>query len=121
MKQSGFTLVELIATIVVIGLIAMFALPQVLNQYSNHTEELSQQQLDLISESARTYVLDNASKYPKTTDSYCITLEEMVNDGALDSGFVRQTLGDDYNDAYHVVATYKGSAVSIQVVEGKCS
>ena len=59
MNQKGFTLVELLAVIIVIGLLASFALPQVLNQFNNNAGKLSEKQKNLIEESAYSYLLEN--------------------------------------------------------------
>ncbi len=119
MGKKGFTLVELIATIVVIGLLSALALPQILNQYANSTEELSKQQLQLIEESARSYVLSHASKFPNDGSTYCISLEEMVQAGAMDEGFAKQNWGDSYNSTAYIEATYQQSNLSIQLMSGK--
>ncbi len=121
-KEKGFTLVELIATIVIIGLIALFALPQVLNQYSNHTEELSKQQEDMIVETARSYVLENGGKYPNKGggENYCISMQEMINAGALDIHIAEHTFGKENYKNYKVTASYKGSSVSVSLSSGSC-
>lgn len=88
MNKHGFTLVELLAVIIVIGLIASFALPQILNQFSNQTGELSEQQKDLVLESAYSYILENEGKFKGKTG--CITLDELQNADALDKSFAKQ-------------------------------
>ena len=120
--EKGFTLVELIATIVVIGLIAAFALPQVLNQFNNHQEELSKQQEELILESARSYVLENASKFPNAGDGkiYCISLSEMVTAEALEESIAKSLFGDSYATAKHFNASYQGSSIRVSLADGTC-
>ena len=121
--EKGFTLVELIATIVVIGLLAALALPQVMNQFSNHQEELSTQQKELILESARSYVLENASKYPNNggEENYCISLQEMVQAESLEESIAKSLFGDSYNTVKHFVASYQGSSVQVSLDDGACS
>ena len=95
MNQKGFTLVELLAVIIVIGLLASFALPQVLNQFNNNAGKLSEQQKNLIEESAYSYLLENESKYKNATKK-CVTIKQLVTDDALDETFAKQVFGDDY-------------------------
>ena len=44
MNKKGFTLVELLAVILVISIITLIAMPQVLNQFSNYTGELDEKE-----------------------------------------------------------------------------
>ena len=63
LNRKGFTLVELLAVILVIALIATFALPQVLTQFSNNYEELSERQIQMIEEAGFVYVELNNDDY----------------------------------------------------------
>lgn len=120
MNQKGFTLVELLAVVIVIGLIAAFTLPQLVNQYSNETEELSEKQEELILETARAYVLENISSYPETSSSYCISIQSLIDAEALDLTITKQTLGDSYNSNYSIQASYQGTSVSVVLNRHAC-
>lgn len=117
MKKNGFTLVELLAVVIILALLAMFALPRVLNQFSNYREGLDEDQRQLIIEAARVYVNENVGKFlggtvtnPKT---YCIELETLVDDGALNKKFLDKTKFGDYI----VKVTYDTLKHKIDVVE----
>lgn len=87
MESRGFTLVELLAVIIVIGLIASFALPQVLNQFSNQTEELSNQQEELLKESVYSYILEHKGELG---NSGCFELKSLVDNDVVDENFAKQ-------------------------------
>lgn len=116
MNKRGFTLVELLAVIIVIGLIAAFALPQVLNQFSNQTGELSNQQKELLLESAYVYLSENAGDYQS---SGCITIKKLVEEDALESAFANQVYPDYRNTKDGIV--YSRNSETLEVSLGKCS
>lgn len=115
MDKRGFTLVELLAVIIVIGLLAVFALPQVLNQFSNHSEELSEQQKILLEESAYAYLSENVKEYP---ESGCITVSELVEKDAVDATFAEQIDSSYKTDNYGV--KYERVNGTLKVELGKC-
>ncbi len=57
-KNKGFTLVELLAVIVILGLIALIAVPIVLNNIKKTKEDLYNTQIELIKAGAVSYVTD---------------------------------------------------------------
>lgn len=115
MNEKGFTLVELLAVIIVIGLLALFALPQVLNQFSNHSEELSDQQKTLLEESAYAYLLENVKEYP---NSGCITVNKLVENDAVDATFAEQIDANYKTDKYGV--RYEHIRGTLKVEIGNC-
>lgn len=87
MREKGFTLVELLAVIIVIGLLATIALPQVLNQFSNRVEELTQDEIRLIEQGVGTHAMENGKLYKgKIT---CKTIKELVDDEVIDSNLAK--------------------------------
>ncbi len=58
-KNKGFTLVELLAVIVILGLISLIAVPAVLNNIKTTKEDLYNTQIDLIKAGAVGYVTDS--------------------------------------------------------------
>ena len=111
MKERGFTLVELLAVIIVIGLIASFALPQVLTQFSNNTGELSKQQEELLLESAYAYILENESQYKGKGG--CITVKDLVSANALDSKFAEQVYSSYQTSKDGVKYWYNGDTLKV--------
>lgn len=111
MNKKGFTLVELLAVIMIIAIIAAFALPRVLNQFSNNTGELEKKEKELLLNSARTYIEENKGEYigaDNVKTPFCLTIDQLVNSNNLNAGFAKDTLGNDYNSNY-----------SIQVIHNK--
>lgn len=68
MNKKGFTLIELIGSIIILVMIALIVFPSVLNtfnQKNNEIDEASQKTLKL---AALEYVNDNLNDYSKTSD-----------------------------------------------------
>ncbi len=116
MDNRGFTLVELLAVIIVIGLIASFALPQVLNQFSNNATELSKQQEELVLESAYSYILENEANY--SGHGGCITIKELVSADALDSKFAEQVYSNYLTSKNGVKYWYTNEILNVEL--GTC-
>lgn len=115
MNRKGFTLVELLAVILVIALIATFALPQILTQFSNNADNLSEKQKQMIEDAGLAYVESNNSDYAKKNS--CIKLDVLIKADYLNETFVKDALGNNYNSSYRLKVTHdedKGYTVKLQ-------
>ena len=96
MKEKGFTLTEIIAVLAVLGLLLAIALPQVLSQFRSQQEGMSEKQKDLIIESTRLYVEDNALNVPGA-EGCRFTFDTLVALDVLNQGFLDSvTFGGEY-------------------------
>lgn len=59
MKKNGFTLIELIATILILGVIAMIIVPITNNILIKSKEKLYNEQIDRIEKLAKEYAIEN--------------------------------------------------------------
>ena len=84
--KRGFTLVEMIAVILLMALISITVLPSILNQVNNKKEEISEASEKIIFSAASNYLNNKTITYPKLSgNTYCITLKELVQNGELSS------------------------------------
>lgn len=84
--KNGFTLVEMIAVILVMLLISIIVMPSILNQINNKKEEMSEVSIQLLKTSVNHYLERKTTTYPKKIgNTYCITLNEIVESGELSS------------------------------------
>lgn len=94
MKNKGFTLVELLGVIVVLGILALVTLPPIINQIKNMREKVSDSTLKLIYSSVDKYMANNRNSFPQVEDtSYCVSLEQLVNGGVLNEPIHDSTTG----------------------------
>lgn len=83
--KKGFTLVELLAVIVLIGLLSLIAIPIVDKLIKDSEEQLYQTQIDNIEAAARNYYADNIFDLPENIGEYIDkTICELENLGFLD-------------------------------------
>jgi len=82
MKSKGFTLIEVIAVILLIGLLTIMVIPSVINQVGNKSEEINDITKNMIFSATKLY-LDNNNI--EVTDTNCdITLQKLIDYGLLD-------------------------------------
>lgn len=84
MNKKGFTLIEVIATILVITIITLLVVPNILNGVNNKRKDISNTAKQMIYDATDMYVNENEATYPAVDDAvYCIKLETLVNSGKL--------------------------------------
>lgn len=82
-NDRGFTLVELMAVIVVLAIIALIASPMVMNTINNSKKKLSSEQIKTLEEAARLYAIKNG---PDTCE--CVTIATLQSEGYLEEGTI---------------------------------
>ncbi len=92
--KKGFTLVELLAVIVIVSLLALLILPNIMNQINSQRVEVDNLTKELISVATEQYMdmKSNDFKY-KDKDVYCITLQSLV-----DSKLLQDPIMDSNNE-----------------------
>lgn len=73
-RRSGFTLLELVVVIIVLGLLATIVAPQIIDRLSDAKSTTARTQIELLSVALDAYRLDNGA-YP-TTDQGLSALRE---------------------------------------------
>ena len=115
-KKNGFTLVELLATIVIIGMITMMAVPNVMKVISEKREKLYITTVSEIERIAGIYLTENPALYTTINNNgyVDITIDNLCNgkyttcpindprDNSEITGYVRVT-NEDGNYIYNFV------------------
>lgn len=95
MKKKGFTLVELLAVIILLGLLTFVVMPSVIGFIKEAKEKSYQQQLSNLKESAIRYVSDHTDIIDEIEKNgkYNISVNDLIT-----NGYVRKTKdGKIYN------------------------
>ena len=93
MKNKGFTLVELMAVIIILGLIAVIAVPIVTKILSNSKDELYERQVKEIEDAAKRWGVDNI--IDEEVNNYYVSLLDLRKEGYLESTTVIKNPKDD--------------------------
>ena len=84
MNKKGFTLIEIIATILVITVLTLLIVPNILNSVNNKRKDISSTAKQMIYAAADIYVNENEATFQALDDAvYCIKLETLVDSGKL--------------------------------------
>ncbi len=91
MKNKGFTLTELLGTIVILAIIALVAFPAVLGLLNNSQNETDEAMQNFAITAARNYVNDNMDSYPKALEGQTKTYSNLKIQTLLDEGYISST------------------------------
>lgn len=112
--KKGFTLIELICVIVLLGIIAMIAIPTINTAINNSKEKAYNEQIALIEDTAKTYTSKHSLKLPNQTSGskLCVSVAEMQKDGLLTSEAIQNpNYEEGSTDAKKKNKTFTGSVV----------
>lgn len=84
-KEDGFTLVELLAVIVILGIILAIAIPAIGNVIENSRNKAAEQDVLLIVDAARLYVVGENLESDTEADIAGITVKELIDKGYLEN------------------------------------
>ena len=106
MKQKGFSLLELLIVLAIIGLIASIAVPKYLNSMNKARWETSRQELKRVAEAFDQFNLDRGH-YPETAswDEIAVSDSILIKEGYIDKIPVTDKFENKY-EGYSKVDTY---------------
>ena len=107
MNKNGFTLVELIAVIVILGLLALIANSSVINVVKNSKSDLYNTQLKLIESAAESWGNDNLDKLPNDGECKYLTLANLKNYGLMEEKILNPKTNKEFSDDLYIKITSK--------------
>lgn len=100
-NNKGFTLTEVLAVIVILGILSTIGIVSVTNLRKKQETEFDQSQLALLKETAKSYFSDNKSLLPIVNNSTNIVyLKELIENNYLDSMLQYNKKSYDLNYSY---------------------
>lgn len=114
MNKKGFTLVELIGVVVILGLIALIAFPSLLNQINNSKKQISDSQKELIIAATKNYVEENKNEYANK-NSFEIDADTLVN-----NNYLNKEILESYKNKkkVKVIIVYKNNDYDVVIKNG---
>lgn len=106
MKKNGFTLIEIIAVIVIIGIIALITIPAVESLINNSKESLYNSQVKMIESAAKKWGLDNVNYLPDDKSNFsCINVDGLVAKGYLEGKVTNPINNEEMNGCVKITLT----------------
>lgn len=81
MKNKGFTLVELLGVIIIVGLLSLVIFPNIISSFFEVSNKLDDATKIVVVEAAKDYYENNRNKISNL--DYCITISTLQNEGLL--------------------------------------
>lgn len=85
MKKNGFTLVEMLAVIAVLGLLVSIIVPVVTNLLGDSEDALYQEQVNNVIVAAKQYMVLHSDLLPEQGSIASVTISELIDDGVIDN------------------------------------
>lgn len=121
MKKNGFTLIEIIAVIVIIGIIALITIPAVESLINNSKESLYNSQVKMIESAAKKWGLDNVNDLPDDKGDFrCINASYLVEKGYLE-GKVTNPINNEEMDGKVKITLTNFNQYKYEYVENECN
>ena len=106
MKNKGFTLVELIATLIVLSIVALIVVPNIYENIKEAKNGIKITQLESIVDSAKEWAADHITELSIEKDTY-VFLKYLQSGGYIDYNLYKNTDGEQYNDNLFILIESK--------------
>lgn len=105
--KKGFTLIEVLAVVTIIGLIFVIVIPKIINSLNNKKEDIDSTTNSMIINAAKMYVDDHNTKFDKINGStYCLPLTTLTKEKYLESPIKNVTDDKDITNIKSVKISY---------------
>ncbi len=121
MSRKGFTLVELLAVLVLLSVIMLVAFPSILGAFKSTDTKINENTKELLKANAKSYVNDNPSEQSKG----CVSIAKLISENYTQDPIanVKEEVSNDIKA--HWIIKYKcekGRCKDFEVVSnGECS
>ncbi len=105
LKKLGFTLVELLAVIVILAALALLTSTSIIKLLKGSKDDIYEVQVNLIIDAARAWANDNLNLLPDVDTCKYLTLDDLVNFGYLNSDIIDSRTNENMNDELKIKIT----------------
>lgn len=120
--KKGFTLVELLGAIVILGLIALIATPPIVNLVKKSDKTISENNLKLIYKAGLDYINEFQNNYSLTKNKkVCLSIQEIVDNGNLKDSFIKQQKIDTKKYTHYTVGDKMKLSYDLKLYNEGCN
>ncbi len=101
----AFTLIELLAVIIILSLLALLVSTSVTKMLKDSKEDMSSIQVELIKSAAEMWGSANIDKIPKANECGYITLKDLKDFGVIDSKVIDSNTNNEIDDDLKIKIT----------------
>lgn len=112
MKNKAFTLVELIAVVAILGLIALVVYPAVGSVIKNAREQTYKDQVDVIIKAAKEWSVKNAIKLSDDGTIYSLSVNDLIEEGYITNDEIKDPRDSSKNLDGNVEIKYNNETKS---------
>ncbi len=116
MNKKAFTLVELLGTIVILGIIGMITTPVIQNTIDKNNTKLCYDQRKSFIKAAKNYIASNPFKNLK--EEATITIGELIDEGYIEDSELKNPKGGNFSPNSAVKITYNGKKIKYTYEKG---
>ena len=117
MKRKGFTLVELLGVITLLGLIIGLMFPPLLIQLKKASNSIDEATKSIIIVGASNFVEENKNNFPKVNgEYYCIRFQELVNENKI-SKDLKDSQGNKINLENYVKVIVSDNKYNYEIID----
>lgn len=106
MNNKGLTLVEIIAVLIILSVIAVIVTPNVMSNIAKYREKMYQAQIANITDGAKNWVADNIDLVPTDGTAIALSIEELQTDGYIDDN-IKNPKGENFDDFFSIIYVKK--------------
>lgn len=115
--NKGFTLVELLATIILLTVLSGLVLFSVNYIINSSKKSLNQNQINTIEKAAQSYYLKDGIN--KNKNKSCVTVDFLIDNGYIDDEKIKSFVSNKKFDG-HVEITFNSNQYNYKYKDGKC-
>ncbi len=110
-KRCGFTLMEILGAIIIMGLLLLLTFPSIIGRIKKATIDIDKATKELIFSSSVIYLEKNKNDFPLTKGNvYCLSLETLINSGELMDNLINVKTGEKIDSTNVIKITIKNGA-----------